>query len=249
MKALKTDLEDLERSVTLILKKKMFSPDKKYDTFNYEEKQKGYLKKEVELKINKISNFLLKPETKEMPFLQILPELKKDFDEIKKEVNKFNEISLEGSIDKIGALIEKISQIKETKEKREFFLPQVPKEIKQEAQANFEELMICFDNHCFRSSLILCGKILEIALHRKYFEITGKDLLEKSPDIGLGNVLAKMRESNIEFDPGLAQQIHLINQLRVFSVHKKSQVFSPSKEQTKATILYTLDILNKLFKL
>ncbi len=246
MNNLKKELEDLEKTLSLVLKRKMFPKDSKYETFNYEEKQKSYMKKEIELKIKQISNTLEKPETKNILFLKKLDEFQKDFEEIKKEINKFSPESLEKSTDLIKKTLEKIPK-QEQIEKKEFSLPVLPKEIKQETQANFEELLICFENNCFRSSLILCGKILEIALHRKYFEVTGKDLLEKSPDIGLGNVLAKMREANIEFDPGLAQQIHLINQLRVFSVHKKSQTFQPSKEQTKATILYTLDILNKLF--
>ena len=67
------------------------------------------------------------------------------------------------------------------------------------------------------------------------------------PGIGLGNLIAKMKEQNIEFDPGLTQQIHLVNQVRIYSVHKKSQPFYPSKEQSQAMMLYTLDVLNKVF--
>jgi hypothetical protein len=242
----KKELEDLERTLSLVLKRKMFSKEKKYETFDYEEKQKNYLKKEIEVKIKQISTLFSKPDTKNFSFLKKLEEFQKDFEEIKKEINKFSPESFEKAIDLIEKTLIKIPE-QEKPEKKEFFLPTLPKEIKQEIQTDFDELLICFDNNCFRSSLILCGKILEVALHRKYFEATGKDLLEKSPDIGLGNLLAKMRESGINFDPGLPQQIHLINQLRVFSVHKKAQTFQPSKEQSKATILYTLDSLNKLF--
>ena len=89
--------------------------------------------------------------------------------------------------------------------------------------------------------------MLEIALHRKYYELTKNDLLEKSPGIGLGNIIAKLKEKNITLDPALTNQIHLINQIRIFSVRKKKEAFYPSKQQTQATILYTLDILEKLF--
>ena len=44
------------------------------------------------------------------------------------------------------------------------------------------------------------------------------------------------------------EEIHLINQIRVNSVHKKQQPFVPSKAQTHAIILFTLDTLEKLFK-
>ena len=90
--------------------------------------------------------------------------------------------------------------------------------------------------------------MLEISLHRKYYEITKNDLLEKSPGIGLGKIIAKLKEKKVNIAPGLSQQIHLINQTRIFSVHKKSSTFTPNKDQTHAIILFTLDILEKLFK-
>ncbi|MBU2639282.1 MAG: hypothetical protein KKG75_01085 [Nanoarchaeota archaeon] len=124
----------------------------------------------------------------------------------------------------------------------------LPIEIKQDIEADLEELERCYLHNCFRSSIILCGRLLETALHRKYYELTGNDLLEKSPGIGLGKIIAKLKQKNIEIIPGLNQQIHLINQIRIFSVHKQSSYFQPNKEQTYAIILYTLDVLNKLFK-
>ena len=70
---------------------------------------------------------------------------------------------------------------------------------------------------------------------------------EKNPGIGLGKLIAKMQEKGIQLDPGLTQQIHLINNIRIFSVHKKKELFTPSKQQTYAIIHFTLDIVNKLF--
>jgi hypothetical protein len=89
---------------------------------------------------------------------------------------------------------------------------------------------------------------LEVGLHRKYFDVTGHDILEKSPGIGLGKVVAKLSEKEVKLDPGLTQQIHLINNVRIFSVHKKQEAFYPTKQQTQAMVLYTLDILEKIFQ-
>ena len=124
----------------------------------------------------------------------------------------------------------------------------LPAEINEDVNADIDELNKAFNAGCYRSAAILCGRILEVALHRKYFEATGVDLLEKSPGIGLGKIVAKLSEKNIMFDPGLTQQIHLINNVRISSVHVKQQQFTPSKAQTEAMILYTLDILDKIFK-
>jgi len=129
-----------------------------------------------------------------------------------------------------------------------FNAKKVPEDIRQELLADVAELQKCFSSACYRSSVILCGRILETALHRKYYEVTNNDLLEKAPGIGLGNVIAKMAEHGIELDPGLANQIHLINQVRVWSVHKKQTPFNPSKAQAHAIMLYTFDVIEKLWK-
>ncbi|MBI4147900.1 hypothetical protein HY490_01285 [Candidatus Woesearchaeota archaeon] len=123
----------------------------------------------------------------------------------------------------------------------------IPVDIKDEVGADLSEVHKCFESGCYRSVVILCGRLMETALHRKYYEATGNDLLEKAPGIGLGNLIAKMSEQNIPLDPGLSNQIHLINQVRIFSVHKKSEPFAPSKEQAQAILLYTIDVFNKLF--
>ena len=86
----------------------------------------------------------------------------------------------------------KLLDIKE--KEKDFGTPKVPQEIYAEIKADIEELNRCFKNECYRSSVILCGRLLETALHRKYFEVTKNDLLEKSPGIGLGNLVAKLVE-------------------------------------------------------
>ncbi len=125
--------------------------------------------------------------------------------------------------------------------------PKLPPEIREDLVADLQELERCFNAACYRSAVILCGRILETALHRKYYAITGKDILETQPGIGLGTLIAKVSEKSLPLDPGRTQQIHLINQVRVYSVHKKQSAFAPTKNQTHAMILFTVDVLGKLF--
>ena len=129
-----------------------------------------------------------------------------------------------------------------------FEIPSLPSEIEMVIKEDIKELEKTFKFQCYRSSVILCGRILETALHRKYYEETGIDALEKTPGIGLGNLIAKLREKGVNLDPAITQQIHLINQVRNFSVHIKKQKFEPTKSQTQAMILYTIDILKKIFE-
>jgi len=126
-------------------------------------------------------------------------------------------------------------------------IPKLPDEIKADAIADMKEIEKCFNDGLYRSATILCGRVLETALHRKYYEATGNDALEKSPGIGLGNLIAKLKEKNIELDPAITQQIHLINQVRIFTVHRKKEAFMPSKEQCHAIILYTMDVVGRMF--
>lgn len=123
----------------------------------------------------------------------------------------------------------------------------VPNDIKDEIEADMHEIHQCINHQCYRSAVILCGRILETALHRKYYEISGVDLLEKAPGTGLGNLVGKLNDKNVDVDPGLMNQIHLINQVRIHSVHKKQQPFRPSAQQTQAILLYTKDVIEKLF--
>src|SRR5574341_445319 len=133
-------------------------------------------------------------------------------------------------------------------EKKSFRIPKLSSEIKEDVTADLLEIQKCMNAGCFRSATILCGRVMETALHRKYYEATNNDLLEKAPGTGLGTLIAKLSEHGVKLDPGLPNQIHLINQVRVFSVHTKKESFTPSKTQAEAIVLYTLDILDKLFK-
>ena len=58
----------------------------------------------------------------------------------------------------------------------------------------------------------------------------------------------KLSEKGMRFDPGVTQQIHLINQVRISSVHKKQDTFYPTSNQSQAMILFTIDTLQKLFQ-
>ena len=124
----------------------------------------------------------------------------------------------------------------------------VPGNVKDEVDADWKEANDCFESGLYRSCVILCGRILEIALHSKYYQITGIDLLEKAPGTGLGNLIAKLSDRGAFIDPGLSNQIHLINQVRIHSVHKKSYPFMPGRDQAQAIMLYTKDAIEKLFE-
>ena len=159
----------------------------------------------------------------------------------------FNSLSNK-DLNSVKDLVTSLEFMNTEKKELKILVPKnIPSELHDELQSDFKELEKCYSSQCYKASTILCGRILEAVLHRKYYETTGFDILEKNPGIGLGTLIAKLTEKEVILDPALKQQIHLINEVRIFSVHKKRQLFQPTKEQTHAMILYTMDIVKKLF--
>jgi len=162
------------------------------------------------------------------------------------DLSQINDINiLKKKVEKVVILV---SELNVPKDIMGGVVIKIPDDIRSEVVEDIKEMKKCFNSKCFRSVVIICGRIIEVILHRKYYETTGKDILEKNPGIGLGKLIAKLVEKNVGFEPGLTQQIHLINQVRVFSVHKKQDPFYPSKAQAEAMMLYTMDVLGKMFR-
>jgi len=180
--------------------------------------------------------------------LQKTPENIRILNKVYDQIKRLDQNNITNTID---AIIEIEDELKKVKVIHDFKInlnhKRLPIEVKDEIIADFSETQKCYQNGSYRSSIILCGRVLEIALHRKYFELTNLDILEKNPGIGLGTLIAKLQEKNIKFDPGITQQIHLINQTRIHSVHIKKETFYPTKTQAQAIMLLTQDILEKLF--
>ena len=249
MASLKGALLELKEIINNTLSKRIdFSSRIIEDGFSFRQKERDYYAKEIESAIKRIDallseSFVVAPNEK-----RALAEAAMHLKELKKLINAREFLTAIVTIEHIYDLVPMVQISDSDLPHSEFTLPLVPREIYAEIKASFDELLKCYEHNCYRSAIILCARILEIALHRKYFEVTQQDLLEKSPDIGLGNLVLRFKEKNIPLDPGLSNQIHLINHIRIASVHKKKQVFNPTKNQTHAAILYTMDTLKKLFR-
>ena len=247
----KKSLNNLRNSLNNVISKKLSM--KKQETkklFDFRQNKEDYMRaslsnsmKELKSSAWALSGIYNIRKTNEQNIIKILELVIKT--EQKYQMSNFEDmLSCLEDIAEITALL-KSGTIKE--DELNFDMPALPSSIEPDVMADIRELKRCFNAKCYRSSTILCGRILETALHRKYFEATNKDILETSPGIGLGNLIAKLN-NKVKFDPGIKDQIHLINKVRISSVHKKKEAFFPTKQQAYAIILYTLDILKKLFK-
>ena len=249
MASLKGVLLELKDVINSVLSRKIdFSSRLVGDEYSFKKREREHYAREIENAVRKLEavlneSFVVAPTEK-----RVLSEAAMMIKELKKMINSRKFLEAVVCIEEIFDIVPNIKIADSDLPKGEFHLPYVPRDIYAEIKASFDELVKCYEHNCYRSALILCGRILEIALHKKYFDLTGRDLLIKSPDIGLGNLILKFKEKGVALDPGLSNQIHLINHLRIASVHKKKKPFNPTKSQTKASILYTLDTLKKLFR-
>ena len=123
----------------------------------------------------------------------------------------------------------------------------IPSAIMEEVNSDIEEIEKAYKAGCYRSTVILCERIIEICLHRKAFEVTGNDYLEKNPGIGTDKLVALLREKKVEFDTAFLQQTAVMSKVKASSVHARQQSFKPTKEQAQEAILFTFDAVNKLF--
>ncbi len=235
--------ENLKDCIVILNDKNFYSEIKHSAKRNFNQYRHDYLNKSFEHKIEKIIDSikekLANPENTVNKIRNLIKE--KDYDQLRKLLN--NVLNQAERFDE-----DEVEIKKDVRKTISLSIPKkIPEAIREEIIADMSEARDCYENGLYRSCVIICGRLMETALHRKYYEITNNDILETAPGIGLGTLIAKMREKNYEFDPGLDQQIHLINQVRIHSVHKKSKLFRPSKEQAQAIMLFTMDVLNKMF--
>lgn len=233
---MKHNIELLRSAVKNVLANNLDIFKANFDLNNFKDKKAEYCKSMIEQAIKNLKSVNLCNEPSASQIVSLISEISAFYRDRKLEPI----LGIADKLSKIPLAQKAVSGLK-------LAIPRVPSEIQGEITADIKELEKCFNSECYRSATILCGRILETALHRKYYDVTGKDILETNPAIGLGSLIAKLKDNGFEFDPALSQQIHLINQVRIYSVHKKQSAFQPTRNQAQAIVLYTIDIVKKIF--
>ena len=142
-----------------------------------------------------------------------LSSFRKDNKEVISQVEaEMKKLALSQDLDGMRRIAARLQELEKSlpqpkEEDLTFHLRNVPADISEEIKADLRELEKCYDAGCYRATIILCGRILETALHWVYYTLTKNDLLEKSPGIGLGNIIAKLKEQGVALDPALTQQV------------------------------------------
>jgi hypothetical protein len=135
-------------------------------------------------------------------------------------------------------------------------LNKIPEEIVDEIKFDFEEVRKCYSVSAYRAVISFCGRILEVALSRKYYEkkmeldheSNPEEINEELGNLTLGQVISRCRDVGIMLDvPGLEETSGLINKVRVWSIHHKIRVYKPGPDEANGTINFTKAIIKKLF--
>ncbi len=117
---------------------------------------------------------------------------------------------------------------------------------KEEIEIDMKEAEICVNSGAYKAGITMCGRAVEVTLHSIYEEKTGSDLSRSG--IGLGKLIGKMREENIDIPEEITRIANFINDMRVISIHKREKLYLPSVEETTSIFELTNAVLRKLYK-
>ena len=117
--------------------------------------------------------------------------------------------------------------------------------VKYDISLSYNEAIKAYLNRLYISSIVLCGKVIEIAIHFLYEKNNNEELLDKYPGIGLGKALGKLRKQGFKFPEEIDSTVNLINKYRNAYIHKKTASVMPNDTQAEAIILLVKNFLTK----
>jgi hypothetical protein len=108
---------------------------------------------------------------------------------------------------------------------------------------DLNEISVCLGNNCYRATLALAGRVLELTLKifcaKNQIEVEGQRIM-------VGQILGLIRASGIYVDPSTENIWNLINQQRIIGVHQKSSVPIPSASQANMVCYALLDTMRRV---
>lgn len=121
----------------------------------------------------------------------------------------------------------------------------VPQEIREELKLDLEEMQIGYNAGAIRSTLGMCGRVLELVLARRYFEARGIDPITQKWHLGL--LIRKCFEDHVITDEAIGDICNLINRSRIGSVHSVSRLYKPSQDEAKPVVEFTINLVKTFF--
>jgi len=122
----------------------------------------------------------------------------------------------------------------------------VPPEIREEMLADIQELEVCAEHGANRSALFLCGRILELALGRKFWEETQVDPVVR--EWTLGKLITECEARGIlKGLPKLFSLAKIIKDCRNPSVHVTARVYRPTPGEVGGLSQVAASVVQRLY--
>jgi len=156
--------------------------------------------------------------------------------------------SLEGSIPK--TLLELQVDVPD-------LLGRLPSPLRAEVAQDFVEVQRCYEAGAYRAAISFCGRILEVVLGRKYFEerrksqpsLDGSQIEGEIAGLTIGQILKRCKEIGLQITyPGLDDYANLINRTRVPAIHHKgAPLFLPGPNAARGVVELTVEVIKDLY--
>lgn len=166
-------ISSIEISKSKLVKKKKYFDFSEKKIEYYVNSAKGAFK-ELKESLWDLQYLVKEDKSNEDVYLEIIKD-------VKKVEEQYNENNSKAIIENIQKIKTKTLKFKDIKDDISVEVKFIPIDVRADVNADLKELKKCYNAGCYRSAVIICGRLLETALHRKYYEITKQDILEKNP--------------------------------------------------------------------
>ncbi len=121
-------------------------------------------------------------------------------------------------------------------------------DVKEDIKRTYKEVVQLFLRGFYVSSIIMCGKVMEICMHQVYFDEKKESLFKINSRIGLGQSFKELVKIGYTFPPETWSVLTLIKEYRNANVHKRVEDNEPTRLETKVVVLLSKKIVLELFQ-
>ena len=113
-----------------------------------------------------------------------------------------------------------------------------------------EEASVCYENKCYKATVMLCGKVIEILIKNVYTPVTGKKIYtinrnRKQNERSFKNMCNDLRAQGMLLSRGVGEMLDLINAHRNGAAHEIRII---GQDEAYSIALLTNDAMNRIFE-
>ena len=136
-------------------------------------------------------------------------------------------------------------------------LDRLPSAIRAEIAQDFAEVQKCYEVRAYRATISFCGRIIEVALGRRYYEERRKlqpsvkafQIGQEISRLTIGQIIKRCEEVGLQTAyPGLDAYADLVNRIRVSAIHHKgARLFRPGPNAARGMVELTVEVIKDMY--